>query len=81
MSACLPSVVAAPTPAYPGARAGHAARFLIASARTIRTWILRCAERADERRILAQLSDWELRDIGISRAEAHAEAKKSCWRL
>ena len=80
MSAFLPSVVAAPTPAFRGTQAGHASRILIASARTIRTWVLRCAERADERRVLPQLSDWELRDIGISRAEANAEADKWCWR-
>jgi uncharacterized protein YjiS (DUF1127 family) len=81
MSAFSPSTVAAPTPACRGAEAGHASRFLIASAHTIRTWILRCADRADERRILAQLTDWELRDIGISRAEANAEADKWCWRV
>jgi uncharacterized protein YjiS (DUF1127 family) len=81
MSAFSPSTVAALTPACRGAEAGYAPRFLIASARRIRAWILRSAERADERRILAQLTDWELRDIGISRAEANAEADKWCWRV
>lgn len=80
MPAVLPPVVAAPTPACRGAEAGDVSTFLVAPARTIRTWILRCAERADERRILAQLTDWELRDIGISRAEADAEAGKCRWR-
>jgi uncharacterized protein YjiS (DUF1127 family) len=54
---------------------------LPAPARAIRAWILRCAERAEERRILAQLTDWELRDIGITRADANAEADKWCWRI
>ena len=36
--------------------------------------------RAAERRALSQLSDWELHDIGISRAEAGAEAEKWFWR-
>jgi uncharacterized protein YjiS (DUF1127 family) len=79
VSASPQTVVAPPTPARV-AQAGYASKFLIASACTIRAWILRCAERSDERRTLAQLNDWELRDIGIARAEADAEADKWCWR-
>jgi uncharacterized protein YjiS (DUF1127 family) len=78
MSAFPPSA-AAPTQACRGAQAGYAPRLL--PARAIRAWILRCAERAEERRILAQLTDWELRDIGITRADANAEADKWCWRI
>jgi uncharacterized protein YjiS (DUF1127 family) len=48
-------------------------------ARGILVWALRCAERASERRALARLTDWQLRDIGISRAEADAEAGKWSW--
>jgi uncharacterized protein YjiS (DUF1127 family) len=81
MSAFPPSAVAAPTQAYRDAQAGYAPRLLPAPARAIRAWILRCAERAEERRILAQLTDWELRDIGITRADANAEADKWCWRI
>jgi hypothetical protein len=40
-----------------------------------------CAHvRAADRRALGQLTDWELKDIGISRAEAGAEAEKWFWR-
>lgn len=37
-------------------------------------------ERARQRRALRQLSDDRLGDIGISRAQALAEAEKYCWR-
>jgi uncharacterized protein YjiS (DUF1127 family) len=37
-------------------------------------------DRARERRALMELSDHMLRDIGISRAEAHGEAAKPFWR-
>jgi len=53
---------------------------LIAPTRGILAWAARCAERAAQRRTLAQLTDWQLRDIGISRAEADAEAGKWRWR-
>ena len=39
-----------------------------------------CWVRAAERRALSRLTDWELHDIGISRAEAGAEAEKWFWR-
>ena len=63
-----------------GARAARTFGYLIASARGILAWPLRCAERAAERRALAQLTDWQLQDIGISRAEADAETDKRWWR-
>jgi uncharacterized protein YjiS (DUF1127 family) len=37
-------------------------------------------ERARQRRQLAQLSDYMLRDIGLSRADAWAESEKPFWR-
>jgi uncharacterized protein YjiS (DUF1127 family) len=37
-------------------------------------------ERARQRRALLQLGDYMLRDIGISRAEALAEATRPFWR-
>jgi uncharacterized protein YjiS (DUF1127 family) len=37
-------------------------------------------DRARQRRALLQLSDDMLGDIGISRAQALAEAEKNCWR-
>jgi uncharacterized protein YjiS (DUF1127 family) len=41
------------------------------------TWL----ERSRERRQLSELSDHLLRDIGVSRADAWAEAAKPFWRL
>jgi uncharacterized protein YjiS (DUF1127 family) len=43
-------------------------------------WLEQWRARAAERRALAQLTDWELKDIGISRAEADGEAEKWFWR-
>jgi uncharacterized protein YjiS (DUF1127 family) len=43
-------------------------------------WLEQCRVRAADRRALGQLTDWELKDIGISRAEAGAEAEKWFWR-
>lgn len=48
-------------------------------ARSIDT-LARCAERARERRSLVSLDDRMLKDIGIGRAEAWAEADKPFWR-
>ena len=42
----------------------------------LRLWL----KRARERRELAQLSTCELRDFGVSRGEAIAEARKPFWR-
>jgi uncharacterized protein YjiS (DUF1127 family) len=38
------------------------------------------AARWRERRILETLDDRTLRDIGISRSQALAEARKPCWK-
>ena len=46
----------------------------------ILAWWRRCRSRAAERRALAQLSDWGLRDICLSRAEADGESRKWSWR-
>jgi len=43
-------------------------------------WLGQCRTRAAERRALSRLTDWDLHDIGISRAEAGAEAEKWFWR-
>jgi uncharacterized protein YjiS (DUF1127 family) len=42
--------------------------------------IARWIDRARQRQALASLSDHELRDIGITRAEAAREAGKPFWR-
>jgi uncharacterized protein YjiS (DUF1127 family)/AraC-like DNA-binding protein len=43
-------------------------------------WLGQCQAGAAERRALSRLTDWELHDIGISRAEAGAEIEKWFWR-
>jgi len=50
------------------------------SPRGVSAWLRRCAERVAERRALAQLNDWELRDIGVSRGDVTAELRKPWWR-
>jgi uncharacterized protein YjiS (DUF1127 family) len=42
--------------------------------------ILTIIARWRQRRLLEQLDERTLRDIGISRSEALAEARKPCWR-
>ena len=39
-----------------------------------------CCERSAQRRALAELDDERLRDIGLTRAQAQAEAGKPFWR-
>jgi uncharacterized protein YjiS (DUF1127 family) len=43
-------------------------------------WIRAVAARWHERRVLEQLDERSLCDIGISRSQALAEARKPCWR-
>ena len=43
-------------------------------------WLGRCRARAAERRALARLTDTDLRDIGISRADVEMEIDKWPWR-
>lgn len=45
-------------------------------AETVPEWL----ERSRQRRQLARLSDHMLRDIGLTRADAWAEAEKPFWR-
>jgi uncharacterized protein YjiS (DUF1127 family) len=64
------------------ARSGSIAGFgaLVKVALDAWAWVAQCNARAAERRVLAQLSDWQLHDVGISRAEVDAEAGKWFWR-
>lgn len=48
--------------------------------RSLLAWSRARADRARQRRRLAEMSDRELKDIGISRADALAEAEKSWLR-
>ena len=71
---------------------GSAPRSLVAQPEgglrsAVRGGVIRIAEafltwhdRARERRALMELSEPMMRDIGISRAEAHREAAKPFWR-
>jgi len=43
-------------------------------------WWRLCRSRAASRHALARLSDWGLRDVGLTRAEAEGEAWKWSWR-
>jgi uncharacterized protein YjiS (DUF1127 family) len=45
------------------------------------TWIQRCMARAAERRELAELSDWQLRDVGLTRADIATATRKRFWRV
>ena len=68
---------------FSGVRTGAAAGFRALAkqaAADFWAWLGQCRARAAERRALARLTEWELHDIGISRAEADAEAEKWSWR-
>ncbi len=41
----------------------------------LRRWM----ERAEQRRILGEMDDYRLRDIGLGRDEASAEARRPFW--
>jgi uncharacterized protein YjiS (DUF1127 family) len=43
-------------------------------------WCARCSERSRQRQALAQLDDHDLKDIGMTRQQANAEAAKPFWR-
>ena len=42
----------------------------------IRNWV----RRSNERYMLAELSDWQLRDIGLDRFQIEVETAKPFWR-
>ena len=39
-------------------------------------WVLRYRQRHQ----LRSMQDWQLRDLGIKRADAERESRKPCWR-
>ena len=43
-------------------------------------WCARCSERSRQRQALAQLDDHDLKDIGMTRQQANAEAAKPFWK-
>jgi len=44
--------------------------------KTVGRWI----ERSRQRRKLADLEDWQLKDLGLSRAQVNREIAKAFWR-
>jgi uncharacterized protein YjiS (DUF1127 family) len=44
-------------------------------------WLRLAAERRRQRQALADLSDFQLRDIGLTRRDVAQEAAKPFWRL
>ncbi|WP_183177401.1 DUF1127 domain-containing protein [Azospirillum sp. OGB3] len=48
--------------------------------RALLAWITNLREQSRQRDALLSLSDYELRDIGITRYDAVTEARKSLWR-
>ena len=48
---------------------------LLATVLTIQRW----QTRASERRLLARMSDYDLKDVGLSRADVEGETAKSFW--
>ena len=62
-------------------RARHPRRSaLVNRPNLVATWVRRCLARAVERRELAELSDWQLRDIGLTRTDVALEVRKRFWR-
>ena len=43
-------------------------------------WCAGCSERSRQRQALAQLDDHDLKDIGMTRQQANAEAAKPFWK-
>jgi len=57
-------------------RTDHGRNWTMAAISTVALWV----ERGRSRRVLATLDDHQLRDIGISRADALLESAKPFWR-
>jgi uncharacterized protein YjiS (DUF1127 family) len=43
-------------------------------------WLRRCWQRARSRRALAELSDWHLADIGLTRDQVEEDLDRPPWR-
>lgn len=59
-----------------GSNARQAMRAVAGLAALIWRWTCRHRQRRD----LSDLSDWQLRDLGLTRDEAEEEARKPFWR-
>lgn len=76
MSKTMPSARAATAPRVPRGRARSLHQILAALVDLLLEW----QERAEQRRALARLDDYMLRDIGLTRADVAAEHAKPFWR-
>ncbi len=47
--------------------------------RAVFSWLAGLQERADQRRRLRDLEDWQLRDIGVTREQSLRESRKPFW--
>jgi len=54
----------------------HGSGVLARIGETLRVW----RERQHERRVLAELTDRDLHDVGLSRGDIYFEAEKPFWR-
>ena len=63
-------------PASDDAPAGILRLALKEAAAIVRLWLLR----SESRRTLAELTDYQLRDIGLFRSQALAESEKPFWK-
>ncbi len=71
----LPPMIKGRTMAWWLLRTDLGCRWTIAAISTVALWV----ERGRSRRVLATLDDHQLRDIGISRADALLEGAKPFW--
>jgi uncharacterized protein YjiS (DUF1127 family) len=76
-----PSIPAPTRPAISTTRTDRHGIFWFASLRNVAGTVSVWLRRSRTRRRLAELEDRELRDIGVSRAQALDESKKPFWRL
>jgi uncharacterized protein YjiS (DUF1127 family) len=53
---------------------------VLRAAAAIVGWLVAMADRRRGRRLLLEMSDAQLKDIGISRADAYREAKRPIWK-
>jgi uncharacterized protein YjiS (DUF1127 family) len=76
----IPYIVGSPErTAGPEARPGTIPALwevLVAAAATLELWM----ERAHQRRQLARLNDFQLKDVGLSRADVENEVSRPFWR-
>jgi len=61
-------------------KAGRSVPGLRRRASKLGAWLRQCWQRARSRRALAELSDWHLADIGLTREQVEEERIRRPWR-